>query len=75
MKQKIYIVATIFAFLFFSLTIYLLGYLNGKTSGYEEGYYIGEISGYEVGYIDGEANGYMIGYSEATGMNNSYIEI
>jgi len=75
MKQRIYIAATVLALLFFSLSIYLLGYLNGKTSGYEEGYYIGEISGYELGYIDGETDGYMIGYSEATGMDNSYIEI
>jgi len=75
MKQRIYIAATVFAFLFFVLTIYLLGYMNGKISGYEEGYYTGEVSGYEIGYIDGEADGYRIGYSEATGIDNSYIEI
>ena len=51
MKQRIYIAATVFAFLFFVLTIYLLGYMNGKISGYEEGYYTGEVSGYEIGYM------------------------
>ena len=75
MRKRMYIIMYSFIILAFSLSIYLLGYLNGKTSGYEEGYYEGNSTGYELGYIEGEADGYKIGYAEAQILNKSYIEI